>query len=501
VVFSGRAIVTVLGLCLLGASCSSSNSAELTGPLPIQVEAGRPQGLPFEDVTFDEGAFRLALQKPATIDPAQVSLVDQSAVIVSDLVYDTLVEAVGTEGQLRPQLATSWEHTGNFSTWRFTVDINRVAPESVKASFERLVATAPDSAAVAMLDEVFGAADVRAGIDTRISGIQVVDEQTVEIKLVRPDAGFPWLLSGLNYSIVGPDAAPTGTYSVGVDNGETLLLSSGQHADIAITWTKDRAEAAQLLADDVVDGALVDEPTNPQARSIVRFFALNTLAADLVDIDTRRAVLAAIDSDSLLARTGSTLLPVDGAATSGLAGWQADACGLPCEFDPAIVQSQIAALGGTAPVLTIAFVGDNDAALAHAIADDLRAAGFGSEVVQYSADQLASSIAAGTSEIFAFGWPAPAHSVDSVVSAMFSSHSELNVARFAYSDVDELLAAASGLGDDTLRWALLQQAHSAALDQAVLLPIGSARNHLVINSTAHNFAVRADGSLEVNSDR
>ncbi len=93
-VLSGRAIATVLGVCLFGASCSSSGAAELTEPPPIEVQGDRPQGLPFEDVTFDEDAFRLALPKPSTIDPAQVSLVDQSAVIAGQKIKEVITSIV-----------------------------------------------------------------------------------------------------------------------------------------------------------------------------------------------------------------------------------------------------------------------------------------------------------------------------------------------------------------------------------------------------------------------
>lgn len=497
-----RALAVALGLLLFGASCSHSGSAELIDPPPLADVGGddRPVTLPFEGVDIGGEVFRLALKKPESIDPAKVSLVDQSAVIVADLVYDGLVEAVGTEGRLRPQLATQWEHAGNFSNWTFTLDTARVTPESVKASFERLVASSPDSAAVAMLDEVFGVAEVRAGFLSEISGITVVDQSTVAIRLVRPDAGFPWLISGVNYSIVGPDAAPTGMYSIGADNGSTLWLTSDVMSDIAVTWTTSDEVAQQILEEGLVDGAVVQDDTNGQPRSIVRFFGLNALAPDLGSVDTRRAVIAAIDSNNLLPETESALLPVDGAAVSSMAGWQADACAASCAYDPEAAKARLSEIGGNVE-LTVGIVGENDEAIAEAIAEDLREVGFTIEVVKYSAADLAEAISAGEAEIFAFGWAAPGHSVDSVVDSLFNTRSELNVVRFSGSDVDELLAGASGLADDTLRWALLQQAHTKALKNAIMLPVGAARNRLILVNAESNFAVRADGSLEVNADR
>lgn len=491
-----------MGLLIVSASCSNSHTAELIDPAPIDIDptADSPSGLAFDGVDTSDYGLKLAMEKPATIDPAEVSLVDQSAVIVSDLVYDGLVEAAGTEGRLRPQLATEWEHAGNFSNWTFTLDTGRVTPQAVKESFERLVAASPDSAPVAMLDEVLGAAEVRAGIVSEITGITVVDESTVRIRLVRPDAGFPWLLSGVNYSIVGPGGMPTGAYSVRVDDGSNLLLHSATKPDIAITWAAGPAAAQQLFDDGTVDGAIVEVAPDGVGRSIVRFFALNTLAPDLSELDVRKAVIAAIDTSVLLAETQSALLPVDGAAAVGLAGWQANACAASCDFNPSMAET-LTAVQGAAPELTIGYVGDNDQAIADAISEALLAAGFRIQVVRYSADELAAGIAKGEAEIFTFGWAAPGHSVDTVIRALFSSRSELNVARFSSSDVDELLAAASGVADDTLRWALLQQAHTMALKQAVLLPIGSVRNQLVLDDATTNVAVRADGSLEVNGDR
>ena len=115
-VFWVLAAVGLAAACVSGAVFDHQLSQDRT-PLALARPDGSAPGPRADqpgDLAFDEPTsvaapvpevLRLALARPASLRPDQISLTDQSAVIVADLLYDGLTRADAASGQLAPTLA------------------------------------------------------------------------------------------------------------------------------------------------------------------------------------------------------------------------------------------------------------------------------------------------------------------------------------------------------------------------------------------------------------
>ena len=457
-----------------------------------EVESDAPDELAFVDETQADATLHLALTRPATWDPALLSAVDQNAVIIADLLYDGLTEANGL--RLEPKIAVSWTSNRNYTEWSFTLDPERVAAgltaSVVRDSFDRLGAIDPPSAAGALLGDV--------------ELISTPNDSTVVFDLSSSNAGWPWVLSGVAYSTVGADQAPTGRFAPVVDEDDRLSLQAADGARVEISFVADGRAAYEALALGWVQAAVIDAadaadaaerfgPTPPLAIS--RFYALNGRSPALESRTVREAVLAALDRSALAELLTGRADPADGVAAVTVAGHQPDACGAVCQHDPARVAQLMA--DTTFPDLTVGYVGDDQAPVAELVAQQLLAAGFGAAAVPYEADALATAVGDGTVDVFSFGWAAPASSLDGIVAPLFSATGPSNVSGIGSVEVDEILAEAAWTPDNLDRWELLARAEALALDRAVLAPIAVAKSRFVASNGVTGVVVRADGSLDL----
>lgn len=497
-------IGSVLLSALLFASCSTLETREeraARGSFP-------PSALAFDDSATSEpaNAVRLALVRPDVWDPAVVSMADQDAVIVSDLLFDGLTQATA-DGRLEPGLATAWSATEDFYAWTFQLDTDRTTAGDVEASFERLRAESVDTPAGVVMESV-----VR---------IEVLDASSVRFVLSAPNAGFAWLMSGLAFSITDDSGATTGRFEIVDDAPERTELRSvggveddsadGEDDDatrVLIDWVVDH-ETAEAAADaGVVDGAVVPLIDTERAarrvgmpvsaRSIVRFYGLNPTSPTFVDPAVRSAVLAAVDLSAVVDGLDAPALRADGLVAPTMPGFVAGACGERCAYDPEAAVEVVNRLGPF-PTLRIAYANPSEQRLGGAIEAQLEAVGFDAELVELNGGLLSASIDTQAIDLFPYGWTAPALSIDSVIAPLLGAASPANPFGQLSVGVDESLAAAAVSGDDADRWRLLQTAHRQALETGLLLPVAVAENRFVVSPAFSGVVPRADGSIEIRS--
>ncbi|MEZ5379165.1 MAG: ABC transporter substrate-binding protein [Acidimicrobiales bacterium] len=489
-----------LGALLLAAAISMASACSRLEPSSERTAAAStsiPDALALELPDEITGSvLRLALVRPGSWDPIAVSLADQGAVIVSDLLYDGLTETTA-DGRLVPALATEWTTSDDGLAWTFSLDAERTNAAAVRSSFERLRANAPASAA--------------AGLLSSVARIDAVDDATVRFVLSSPNAGFAWVVSGLPFSIVDDGGAPTGRYRLVADDAEHALLTNGDGEDalsVAIAWVSDDATAEADAASGAVDGAVVPVDSSeravrevglaPSARSIVRFFVLDPASTALADLRVRQALLTAVDRSTLLDQLSSPAFALDGIVAPTVAGFQGDPCGAPCAFDPDRARALVAEVG-VVPTIRVGFTTPHEAELAANIVEQLGVVGVTAEAVELATGQLATAIDGTPVDMFPYGWVAPAGSVDAIVPPLLSSTSTANPLGSISPDVDQLLATAMVTTADTERWALLAAAHQQALASAVLLPVAAAENRFVVSPAFRGVVTRADGSIEIRS--
>lgn len=137
------------------------------------------------------------------------------AVAFSVLVYERLT-AIDANGTLQPALARGWTSSDQ-QHWRFLLrsnvrfhDGSPFVAADVERSWQRALAAPPGSPAhVWVLDDVVGAEDFARGRASRIEGLRVIDDTTLDVTLRRPDGEFPVVVADPALAILGADASPT----------------------------------------------------------------------------------------------------------------------------------------------------------------------------------------------------------------------------------------------------------------------------------------------------
>lgn len=534
-----RALVSLVVALTFASACTGSGSIDSapgtddapgelafvdepdTAPL-LRVALGREI---FGDRSESEpGAFDLAV-----FDPLLTALGDQGAVIVTDLLYDGLTEAVGRSGELRPGLALSWEANEDFTQWDFVLDPERANADEVKASFQRLVEAG--GLLAALLDDVVGTEAFLSGDALTVRGLVAVDDDTFSIHLDRPNAGLAWLLSGVGFSVVGERGGLTGRFalddslaedegsedesdSADVDGFDSVVLRSDV-GDVELVWSSNegsddgaRLNASALLSAGVADVAVAqiassgddvaEAGASPDGDRVVgtsRFVVLSGVSAEMADLLKREAVVASIDGDAL--GTADSLLGAQdaGLLSSALSGFEPGGC-VWCVVS-VDRQRDLAQVVPTIGPLVVGFSGAEQEAVVEVLIEQLNQAGFVVSAAEMSPIELAVGVEDGSIDLFLFGWTAPAGSLDGSVAALFSSTGFSNVFGLGWDEVDELLDTASLVADDDERWRLLREAEVKALSQFVAVPLGSVVARTQGVEAVDGLVVRADGSLDL----
>ncbi|WP_340249869.1 ABC transporter substrate-binding protein [Sulfitobacter pontiacus] len=171
----------------------------------------------------------------ATLDPA-IGYDWQNWSMIKSL-YDGLMDYEPGTTELRPGLAESYDisEDGKVFTFKLREEVKfhngRVmTADDVKYSLDRVTNPATQSPGAGFFGSIEGYDAVSSGEATELSGVKVLDEQTVEITLSRPDATFLHVM-GLNFaSVVAKEAVE----AAGADFGKTAM---GTGAFKLADWT------------------------------------------------------------------------------------------------------------------------------------------------------------------------------------------------------------------------------------------------------------------------
>ena len=197
---------------VLVAGCGESDNSEQTADLAPQIESpmaagGTPETgniknepLTLADASSNEseqldGVFNRLWSDPPTLDPHLTSDTTSSGLVVE--IFGGLV-TFDTDLNLVPDLAESFEISADSLTYTFIIrdtavfhDGKPVTSSDIKWSLER--AANPDTAspvAETYLGDIIGVEDVLDGVTDQISGVTVIDDRTIQIKIDSPKAYF-----------------------------------------------------------------------------------------------------------------------------------------------------------------------------------------------------------------------------------------------------------------------------------------------------------------------
>ena len=194
----------VLASALLAAGCSKGNFSQSAN-----------QG--------SENVFRYSIvQKPSTLDPGKVQ--DGNTIDLIQQVFEGLT-TWGEDNTPQPNLCEKWDLSTDGTTYTFAIKKGvkfhsgrELKADDFKYSMERACDPAlQSSVASGYLNDIVGAMDMVEGRAKEISGIKVIDDYTLEIKIDKPR---PYFLGKLTYPtsfVVDKDIAKKGVEITSVD--------------------------------------------------------------------------------------------------------------------------------------------------------------------------------------------------------------------------------------------------------------------------------------------
>ncbi|HEX8704103.1 MAG TPA: ABC transporter substrate-binding protein [Myxococcaceae bacterium] len=315
-----------------------------------------------EAVSLETEVFRFRLPKPRPGGRLHVGI-HQSASLRSRQTLDPLFSVENQlaelcacvftglmrleDGVLAPDLANTWETDPSARLYRFHLrrgvtfhDGLAMTAYDVKRHFERLLNPAVRSPDRTLLEDIEGAQEYTAGSAREVSGIHVIDDSTLEIRLKEPKAFFLHLLAltptaiarlDMNGRLLGTgpyrllsfeadrivmERNPT-YYRSGlpmVDRLEFVLLDSRQDA-------LDQLKSGRVQVVSFLDAKQAQSTSSEELQVIdsstpsTAFVGLNLREALYDDVRVRQAIRAGLDIPSLVeqfhpgARIARTLTP------------------------------------------------------------------------------------------------------------------------------------------------------------------------------------------------
>ncbi|MEV6672293.1 ABC transporter substrate-binding protein [Streptomyces sp. NPDC051162] len=140
---------------------------------------------------MSDGTLRVRLGMPSAIDPG--TAFEHDGALIAGVIADPLVDCDPATGRLAPAAASGWEVAPDGLSVRFTLRPGvrfhhgrEVTAEDYRYALSRVAAPETGSELAGHLAVVEGYEDVRAGRSARLSGVRVLGELLLEIRLTGP---------------------------------------------------------------------------------------------------------------------------------------------------------------------------------------------------------------------------------------------------------------------------------------------------------------------------
>ncbi|HEU4697739.1 MAG TPA: ABC transporter substrate-binding protein [Gemmatimonadales bacterium] len=492
-------------------------------------------GREFPRQPADSPTVRVGVAEPVS----SFRLVDAASLSVArfaDLVYEGLTQA-DPAGNIRPMLATHWDISADARTFRFHLrrgvrfhDGTPFGAADVVRAWEAALREPPGAETHPyMLDPIEGAEAFSRGKAPRVTGLRVVDDSTLEVRLTQPLVLFPALLS-LQSTFVGARAADAG-HPLGT--GPWRWVRGRPNTDDEIWLARhDGYWGAPPRLDSVVMRAVPDSlqlaafrthwldfanPVAVQAQAAVAAsgdvgylsgsghgltrLVINLREPVFRDVRVRRALNHAIDVERLvrtfperaLAPATGAIPPQlpGGAGLDSLTGAAAGAARAPYGFDPALARRLLAEGGYPLhrPLRLYALAprrGVYRSQLGRLIRDYFTAVGL--TVEYHEASDAAAALADGRADLVLENWAADYADGDAMLHPLYygaTAGAAGNSGGFRDPVADSLIDLERREADPARRAALLREADARVFDQAANVFIWFTRS-----TTAYSLRLR-----------
>jgi oligopeptide transport system substrate-binding protein len=388
-------------------------------------------------------------------------------------------------------------------------------------------------------EPIEGFADVQGEVDAEgafvpgsataeeMSGLAVVDDMTFTVKLTSPQSSFP---QRLGYTAFAPlpevfyeDPEAFGRKPVG--SGPFMVTEYTENASIELTAYEDYAgetkpkikdisykiyadEAAEyndLLADnvDVMDNIPPDALAGEQYKSdlgdrwvqkevgVIQTitFAPERIDPPMADLELRRAIAQAIDRDLITQNIfQGARIPATSWVNPVVAGYNPDACGEWCTYDPDSAKQHMEA-SGFSGTLTISYNADSShkewvEATCNSIRNATGVECLATPVVDFATfrDQITNRELKG---IFRTGWQMDYPHIENFLVPIFATGASSNDGDYSNPDFDAKLEEAAEATDSEEAIRLYQEAEAMLAEDLPAIPLW---NYSVIAGHSTNIA-------------
>lgn len=524
-----RIIAVIWLLMALLAACASDEIATPVADQPTRVIGGG-------------GNFILTLgDDPPTLDPALVG--DVTSALVVRQIFSGLVKLDNNLGPI-PDLAESWDISPDERTYTFHLrpgiafaDGTPITADDLLWSMERATdpATGPIIAPTYM-DDIAGVLEKAAGQASSLSGVKVIDDQTIEITLREPSTLFLTKLTHPPSFAIDRRAAaggadwfeqPNGSGPFKIDSWErrrrlelvpnerfygepaklgrvTFLLgaeganSLGLYEEGKIDYTEIGAYNLDRINDpaDPLHGELRITP-----QMTLSYVAFNTALPPFDDPLVREAFVLLVDRVKLAEVSADN--PSDmarGILPPGMPGAKPE--DLPDPEDDIERARQLLAdstYGGAdkLPPIIGYTQGAGVGTLAQIAKDEL-----GVEIELRAQERFGDFLTVLNSDsfnLYDFGWVADYPDPQNFLEVLFGSAGQYNFTNYADPRLDELIAQAKAERDPARRGELYRQAEKLLLDAFVVLPMSHSTDYSLVKPYVEGLVITPLGILDLST--
>lgn len=521
----------------------------LTACDPAGTPAQRPSTSPAATASPTTGepagaTLRWALREPAAIVPSAV--VDDAGLLIVDTLFDSLTSVAGN-GTVLPSAASRWDHAENGRRWRFTLRDNARFSDGAPVTAQDFVAAwsmvVREGRTGAHLQDVVGYRRVRNGGALQLSGVQALDDATLEVRLQRPNMEFPAIAA---HPSLGP--VPTGALREGdafaaqpVGNGPYQMVEPWARRQFirvarAAHWANGPKEPSSERVGEIlfrtidpdaayvgfqqgrIDVAPVPGGALEQARRTygdavagqgpgvvdapepsLYFLGMRTDQPPWNDVELRRALSRAIDRQAIVDAQPDQHLDVARAIVSPVLPDAGDAFCDSCLHLPSLAEDAFAQADVTDLTLSYDDGGGHEP-IVERLQRDLAEVGVALQVQALPFDDYLRALEDGKLVLYRFGWEAQYPSAGAMLEPLLRSGAPTeagdgaNYGGYTSREVDHLLDAARQTEQGEERQALWTEAETVALREQAIVPLFTFRLRTVISARVENLTLTPWGT-------
>jgi len=531
--------------------------AGMAGCTPAKPEAEKPAG----DQPVKGGTIAFYIGEPAVIDPIDGQ--ESEGIQVINQVFDSLVDFDPLTSKIMPAAAESWKPNADATVWTFKLrkgakfhNGREVVAGDFKYAWERIANVDNASTISYHLAPVKGFDEMQAGTAKELSGVKVVDDQTLEVTLSYPFADFEYVVGHPALAPVPKEEVekdPKAFLEKPIGNGPFMMTEPWAHqqgiklkafadyygdkpyvdgVDFKIFKDDEAAftdfkqgnldfgtiPTGQIKATIAQYGESPDGYTmNPGKQTILGselstyYIYLNTQDPVMKNVDLRKAIASAVNAQAICDVVyEGTRIPASGPVPAGIVGYQKDAW--PANsYDVERAKASLVKAGYPEgkglPEIALSFnVGRGHEKVMQLIQADLAKIGikvkldgrpwetYSSEWLKIKDGKFANN---DVHQMMRLGWLADYPIMDNFLFPIFDSKSGDNKALYNNPEVDAMLLEARKTTDADARVKLYQEIEKKIGEDQPMIALVNYRHIRVGSDRVHNLVFSPMGLADL----